>query len=191
MNLIEGTLHGAARKGAGRTRRAICGTLLAAAAFLGGCGFEPLMGKNHPDVQSGMERIRVAMIPDRSGQILRNLLLDSLTPRGLQGPEIYVLAVNLYEPRREVAIRRDDTASRLAYTASATFHLSDRQQRRTVFTGSSAVETTYEVTNSEYATLASQASARDRALQEVSADIRQQIATFLAGKAPPMPEPRR
>lgn len=159
--------------------------LLFGAALLWGCGFEPLMGQvSHPAVQGDMQRIQVATIPERSGQILRNYLLDSLTPRGVQGPPLYTLTVQLSEPRREVAIRRDDTASRLAYTASAAFTLHDRS-RRVVYSGSSSSETTYEVTNSEFATLSSQASARDRALQEVSVDIRQQLATFLAGKAPP------
>jgi LPS-assembly lipoprotein len=155
------------------------------------CGFEPLMGQsNHPQVQQNMERVRINSIPDRSGQILRNYLLDGLTPRGMQGPELYTLDISLTEPRREVAIRRDDTASRLSYTASVTFRLYDRTARSEVFIGTSLSETTYEVTNSEFATLSSQASARDRALQEVSADIRQQIATFFAGKAPRY-EPQR
>ena len=162
---------------------------LVAALLLPGCGFEPLMSQTaHPQVQSEMQRIRISMIPDRSGQVLRNYLLDALTPRGIQGQELYVLSVRLTEPRREVAIRRDDTASRLSYSASASFRLTDRAGRP-VFSGSSVSETTYEVTTSEFATLSSQASARDRALQEVSGDIRQQIAVFLAGKAPPQERP--
>jgi LPS-assembly lipoprotein len=166
-------------------------TAYATVAVLGGCGFEPLMGQsNHPHVQSGLERIRIAPIADRSGQILRNYLLDGLTPRGLQGSDLYVLTVTLIEPRREVAIRRDDTASRLGYTAAVSFVLYERSTESRVFGGASLSETTYEVTSSEFATLSSQASARDRALQEVSMDIRQQLATFFAGKAPRY-EPQR
>lgn len=158
---------------------------LIATLLLAGCGFEPLMGQvSHPQVQAEIERIRVVPIPDRSGQILRNYLLDAMSPRGVRGPELYTLSVNLSEPRREIAIRRDDTASRLAYVASASFMLRD-QSSQVVFSGSSSSETAYEVTNSEYATLSGQSSARDRALLEVSADIRQQIAMFLSGKAPP------
>lgn len=154
------------------------------AAALGGCGFTPLLGTNHPNVQPGLESVRVETIPDRSGQILRNHLIDLLTPRGVQSSQPYALVVRLAEPRREIAIRRDDTASRLAYTATASFQLLDAR-RRSVFSGVAFSETTYEATNSEFATLSSHASARDRALQEVSADIRQQLATFFAGKAPP------
>lgn len=158
---------------------------------LAGCGFEPLMGRAaHPEVQNSLDRIRVAPVADRSGQILRNHLIDALIPRGVQGAEQYVLTITLTEPRREVAIRRDDTASRLSYAASAVFTLYDRSARRNVFGGTSVSETTYEVSTSEFATLSSQASARDRALQEVSHDIRQQIATFFAGKAPRY-EPQR
>ena len=159
--------------------------MLIVAAVLQGCGFEPLMGQSaHPAVQANMQRIRIAAIPERSGQILRNHLLEALTPRGLQGGELYTLSVALSEPRREVSIRRDDTASQIAYAASATFVLRDKALRL-AFSGASTAETTYEVTNSEFATLASYASARDRVLQEVSVDIRQQIAMFLEGKAPP------
>jgi LPS-assembly lipoprotein len=153
-----------------------------AVASLSGCGFEPLMSQtSHPRVQKEMQSIRVSTIPDRSGQILRNYLLDALAPKGRQGPELYTLTVRLYEPLQEVAIRRDDTASRLSYTATVSFQLTDPLSTP-VFSGTSLVETTYEVTNSEFATLANQASARDRALQDVSNDVRQQIATFLAGK---------
>lgn len=158
---------------------------LLAEPLLAGCGFQPLMGQvNHPEVQRSFERIRINPIADRSGQILRNYLLDGLTPRGLQGSELYTLSVTLVEPRREIAIRRDDTASRLSYAATVSFMLYDRAAQRPIFAGGSSSETTYAVTNSEFATFASQASARDRALQEVSADIRQQLASFFAGKAP-------
>src|SRR5262245_20835352 len=90
------------------------------ALILAGCGFEPLMSQTaHPQVQRDMQRIRIVMIADRSGQILRNYLLDGMTPRGLQGSELYSLTIRLVEPRREIAIRRDDTASRLSYSATA------------------------------------------------------------------------
>lgn len=171
----------------GGIERAFGFACLYLAFALSACGFQPLMSQTaHPQVQQEMQRIRIDMIPDRSGQILRNYLLDGMTPRGIQGSELYSLSIRLLEPRRELAIRRDDTASRLSYSATATFSLRDRS--RVIFSGSSTSETTYEVTTSELATLSGQASARDRALQEVSADIRQQIATYLAGKAPPQEE---
>lgn len=155
-----------------------------------GCGFEPLMGqRKNLQVSEELSQIRVEMIADRSGQILRNYLLDDLTPRGAEGRERYSLRVILSEPRREVAISRDNTASVVAYSASVSFALAerfvaaDRSRPPASFAGTSYSQSTYVVTNSEFATLSSFNSARDRVLQDVSADIRQQVADYLAQAA--------
>jgi LPS-assembly lipoprotein len=154
---------------------------------LGGCGFQPMMSREtNPAVQENLAKIRIDTIPDRSGQILRNYLLDDLTPRGVQGLAQYRLVVLLTEPRRDAAIQRDNTASRIIYSASTSFQLVDQTASRVVFVGTSSSETTYEVTTSEFATLSSLNGARDRVLQDVSADIRQQIADFF-GRAVRVP----
>src|SRR3954463_16244560 len=121
---------------------------------LAGCGFQPLMGRQQsPEVQEAMAQIRVDMISDRPGQVLRNYLLDDLTPRGTEGRERYRLLVGLSEPRREVALSRDNTASVVAYIATATFTLVDTSTRTTAFNGVSTSQSTYLITNSEFATL--------------------------------------
>lgn len=149
------------------------------ALALSACGFQPLLGGTNMAAQEQLERIRIGIIADRSGQILRNYLVDDLTPRGVRTPAAYQLQVRLSEPQREVAIRRDDSASRISYSASATFQLLDAVGRP-LFSGNSQSETTFEVTNSEFATLSGLTSARDRVLQEVSADIRLQLAEYFS-----------
>ncbi len=159
-------------------RRCVLAAALATSCV--GCGFQPLMARpDSPAVQGNLAQIRVDMIPDRSGQILRNYLLDDIVPKGVRNPR-YRLQVDLTEPRREVAIQRDNTASRVAYSATAVFRLIDMQRGGPVFSGVSVSETTYEVTTSEFATLSSLNGARERALQDVSADIRQQLADFFS-----------
>ena len=154
------------------------------AGVCAGCGFRPLLGEtSNPQVRENLAQVKVDMILDRSGQILRNYLIDDLNPNGVQGSARYSLRVVLVEPRREAAIQRDNTASRITYSASATFTLFDTTRRVYVFSGSSVSETTYEVTTSEYATVSSLNGARDRVLQDVSADIRQQVADFFAVSA--------
>jgi LPS-assembly lipoprotein len=151
------------------------------AALCGACGFKPLLGQeSNPFVQESLAHTKVETILDRSGQILRNYLMDDLSPKGVQAPVRYRLQVLLTEPRRDAAIQRDNTASRIAYSASVTFRLYDEQRRGYIFQGTSISETTYEVTTSEYATVSSLTGARDRVLQDVSADIRQQLADFFA-----------
>ena len=148
-------------------------------AALSACGFEPLhrdMGRGSP--VEALATIRIEPVADRSGQILRNYLLDRISPRGTPARPEYVLRIRLEEPRQTLALRRDDVISRVSYSVTATFDLLDMSGRR-VFGGSSSYSTDYEVTNSEFATTISAQNARDRVLELVGDDIRNQLAIRL------------
>ncbi|MCZ8312799.1 MAG: LPS assembly lipoprotein LptE [Magnetospirillum sp.] len=147
------------------------------AVALAGCGFQPLLGRagDSADAIEQLSAIRIEPIPDRSGQVLRNALLDRITPQGQTQASRYVLRIRLSEPRQTILLRRDDIISRSSYTANATFELRDMQGRR-VFSGSSSFITDYEITASEFATRTSLENARDRVLELVADDIRNQLA---------------
>lgn len=152
-------------------------------ALLSGCGFHPLVGRSSVgDAADELARIRVSLIENRSGQMLRNQLTQDLAPRGDAVGSRYTLEVRLQEPRQEIALNRDESASRIAYTANATFSLRDNQGR-SLFGGSSSSSSTFEATNSEFAAISGQLGARDRAIQELSADIRQQLAAYFGRAA--------
>jgi LPS-assembly lipoprotein len=147
------------------------------AAGLSGCGFEPLLGRagDSADAIEQLSAIRIESIPDRSGQVLRNALLDRLTPQGQVPGARYVLRIRLSEPRQAILLRRDDVISRSSYSAQATFDLRDAQGQR-VFSGSSTFTTDYEIASSEFATRTSLENARDRVMELVASDIRNQLA---------------
>lgn len=155
-------------------RRTFAACVLAAA--LAGCGFEPLHAQR--GAVAALPPIQIVPIPERSGQILRNYLLDRMAPRGESGSQAYTLVIRLSEPRQILALRRDDVISRLGYGAVATYELIDAAGKRVV-SGSSSYSTDYEITNSEFATLAAQQNARERVLELVADDIRNQIAIEL------------
>jgi LPS-assembly lipoprotein len=151
-----------------------------AAGALAGCGFEPLHAtRGGANVAADLAAIRIEPIADRSGQILRNYLLDRLTPRGTPERAEYVLRVQMQEPRQILALRRDDVISRVGYSASVSFVLLDGSGRR-VTGGISAHSTDYEVTNSEFATLMALQNARERVLELVGDDIRNQLAVHFS-----------
>lgn len=156
-----------------RSDRRILLRLFVTAPLLAACGFEPL------HVQRGsaaaLPPIRIEPIPERAGQILRNYLLDRMAPRGEGGAQAYTLSIRLFEPRQVLALRRDDVISRMGYSAVASYELIDAAGKRVVV-GNSSYSTDYEITNSEFATLAAQQNARDRVLELVADDIRNQIA---------------
>ncbi len=156
--------------------------LLAAAPLLAACGFEPLHAQR--GVVAALPPIRIDPIPDRPGQILRNYLLDRLAPRGEGGGQAYTLSIRLFEPRQVLALRRDDIISRMGYSAVASYELLDAAGKRVV-AGSSSYSTDYEITNSEFATLAAQQNARERVLELVADDIRNQIAVQLRAQDRP------
>jgi LPS-assembly lipoprotein len=149
---------------------------------LAGCGFEPIhAARSGKDVTGELAAVRVGPIPERSGQVLRNYLLDRLTPLGQRPSSQYVLNVRLNEPRQTLALRRDDIISRASYSATASFELLDGAGKR-VTGGVSSFSTDYEITSSEYATLVSLQSARDRVLELVGDDIRGQLAAFFRSR---------
>jgi LPS-assembly lipoprotein len=149
---------------------------------LAACGFEPIHAtRQGREINRDLAGIRIAPIPDRSGQLLRNYLLDRLTPQGQVAAASYTLTIQLIEPRQTLALRRDDVISRSSYTATASFTLVDASGKRVV-SGASNFSTDYEITSSEYATLISLQNARDRVLEIVSDDIRSQLAAYFYTK---------
>lgn len=177
-------------------RFSVCAAL-AAALPLAGCGFQPLYGRTAAGASAVDElaAIQVEQIPDRSGQILRNSLRDLLNPNGQALPARYRLRVRIIEPRQELALQRNDTIARVGYGVVATYVLVDAAGRN-LTSGASALSTNFEVSDSQYATLSSRNSARDRVMAQIGEDIRDQLAIFLGGRAPqasapPGPAPQR
>lgn len=152
---------------------------LAVAAALGACGFEPLYGRfNDRSITDQLAGIKIGMIENRSGQILRNQLIDGLSPRGQPDRPTHTLAVELLEPRpQDLGVARDDTVVRYSYSTTAVFKLSDTTGR-VVLIGQSNSTSSYEVTNSEFATVAGRNNARDRVLEEIAHDVKVQLAVY-------------
>lgn len=153
--------------------------LLALFSGLWGCGFEPIYGG-----REGRQRVEalanftVLPIAERSGQVLRNYLIDSMGPTNSTGARKYQLQVRLNESPQVLALRRDEVISRGGYTASATFQVIDRSGR-SLYSGSAAYSTDFEISDSERATYVSRESARDRVMQSIAEDIKLQLAEKL------------
>ena len=101
-------------------RRGLFAVLLAA----GGCGFRPLHAPGGTGTSSAaMAGVRVANIPERSGQILRQALDRRLDPRGSGDSAAHELRVALAMENEPIGFRRDGAASRIRTTARATWRL--------------------------------------------------------------------
>lgn len=164
-------------------RRIFLGAAAATPLALSACGFEPLYGRfGNSSIADDLAGIKVQLIANRSGQILRNHLLDGLTPRGEPARPAYTLRVELIEPLpQDLGITRNETVVRYSYSSVARFLLSDAAGREMLVSEASGLSS-YEVTGSEFATVAGQLNARERVLEEIANEIRSQLAVWFRSR---------
>ncbi len=159
--------------------------LIVLATFsLAGCGFRPLYddrarGEGLPAAQA-LAATRVAIIPDRQGQILRNAIIQRLG----NGPGVaprYELRVALTIRRELLGVRRDETASRQRLNATADFTLSPLPAGDPVFAGRAyAVDAFNIMPNEFFAAQLSGEAAEARVAERLAEDIVARIAAFYA-----------
>ncbi len=161
--------------------------VVVAVAVLGlpGCGWRPVYGGAHGaatgPASAGLAETSVALIPERSGQLLRQAL-QSRFDRGTGGiGQRYELAVNgLAISGEPLAIQRDNTTSRVRLVGVAPWTLvSLGPQRRTLTSGQARVIDGYNVINQQYfaSDLESEAVQR-RMVDALAEQITLRIATY-------------
>src|SRR5690606_18495150 len=93
---------------------------------LAGCGFKPLYGRNSGggEVVPEFAQIAIEQPDDRGEQLLRNRLLDILTPKGAPDRPRYLLKYQITESLGSVFVTRAEeiTRSNLRITVSAVLH---------------------------------------------------------------------
>ena len=155
-----------------------------AAALLGGCGFQPLYGDKDYGAAGGQElaTVKVNTIPDRSGQILHYFLLDRINPHGRPATVLYSLDIQLVEQKSNVGIIKDSTATLGQLGNTANYTLYDLKKKAAVQSGRSRSFTSFQIVQSQFATLAAEKDARERTLREIADDITTKVAVFLASQ---------
>ncbi|MBL8675563.1 MAG: hypothetical protein JNL07_11790 [Rhodospirillales bacterium] len=167
-----------------RAVAALAGMSLAVAA----CGFEPLYGERagtppagpyaQPEgVRGDLAGTRVAMIPDRRGQYLRNALVDRLNPNGEPERPTYYLMIRLHEEQEAVLVKSDETSTATNLRLVADFEIRD-PQGAALTTGYSRAITRFNTVQSQYANIEGERNARERASRELAEDIRAKLAVF-------------
>ena len=128
----------------------------------------------------GLATIRIAPIADRIGQQLHNLLLDKLTPLGPPAAPRYLLRVILHETLQNLAVRKDDVATRANLVMKAKFNLVRVRDDAILLSNNSISANSYNILSQVFATLSVENDARARAVRELSDQIRTQIAIYLS-----------
>jgi LPS-assembly lipoprotein len=166
-----------------RHRAALCAAFLLA---LSACGFQPLYQKNSAGgaVSDDLGRVKIVNIKtrkrehDRLAQKFHNLLLDRLNPNGRPQQPGYTLNITMGVGKEETGIQITDDATRARLTVTASFTLRDIAVNKDALTGSERSVNSYNIVDSEFATLSAEADASDRAIRELSDAIKLRIGVY-------------
>lgn len=157
--------------------------------LLAGCGFEPLyVQKKHDNawyfngefdtsISSEMSQIKVEAIAERFGQIVRNELIDSLTPRGVPSRPKYRLYVYLTDKTvTQQAMRKDITATREKVSYRVEYNLNEGDE--ILLRGNSVIDVGYDVLANPYSTTMAQKKTEKDAAKIIANDISLRLGAY-------------
>ncbi len=163
----------------GPTAALLIGIALAQSA----CGFTPLYGGADSQAISPVDHlaaVRISPLPDRIGQQMHNLLRDRLNPIGQPSKPDYELDLRILESRRELGIRKDETATRANLNLAVKFTLKSTHTGKTLYSDRVSSVSSYNILTSPFATGFSEADARRRALREIADGIRTRLGIYFS-----------
>ncbi len=165
--------------------------ILAFVLALGACGFEPLYVERHSDekwyykgqfdtsITQEMAKIKVEPIAERIGQLVRQDLLDSLTPKGAPDRPQYRLKITDVEKSvTEQAMRDDITATRERVEYKLKYALFDAASGEKLVEGDSLALLGYDIMANPYSTTFSQKKAQKDAAKIIANDIALRIGAY-------------
>ncbi len=156
------------------------------AAALAGCGFQPLYGEVSEGgrvVADDLAAVRVAVVADRPGQQLRNLLLERLNPGGRPAEPTHRLTVDLDESEGSLATVDDGTVTRARLVVTAKARLIELASSEVVLERRHRATASYNIQDDLFGSEVSVDSARERSLRDISEQIRRELALYFQTRA--------
>ena len=159
--------------------------LLLMVAPLGGCGLHPLYaGGQGGAVAVSLRAIEVAPIDERAGWLVRNALVDRISP---SGPAQYRLELKLDDSISSFGIRGDSAATRERRTIRARYRLVAIATGQTVLDATAGADAGIDVVSSPYATVAAEETATERLAEVLADQIVARLGLFMASGVKPDP----
>lgn len=164
--------------------------LAALIVFISGCGFEPLYVEKTSDsdwyydndfdtgIREEMASVKVELIKDRIGQLIRNDLLDKLTPKGTpQSPKYYLSVINVDKTEIDQALRNDITATRKKVIYKVDYVLKDKEHKQLI-KGNSVAYLGYDILRDPYSTTFAQKKNEKNAAKIIANDISLRLGAY-------------
>ncbi len=158
---------------------------------LGACGFRPLNARGGRPGTDGaaaseLAAVRVGVIPDRNGQLLRRDIQDGLASGGAGTAARYDLKVALQIGADPQGFRRDGTPSRIRLNVVAPWSLYTMAVPPVLVAGGTerAFDAFNLPDNQFFAADASQDAAQRRLVRRIADDVVEKVAVALSGRTP-------
>ena len=150
--------------------------------LLSACGFSPLYvqrertdgwyynSKFDTSISDEMRQVKVEPIANRFGQLIRNNLIDNLTPTGVPSKPKYRLYVKLNSKNVYLqALREDISATREMAVYRVGYSM--KEGDKLLFESESIAYVSYDILNNPYSTTMAQKKAEKEAAKIISDDI--------------------
>ena len=159
-----------------------------AALVVAGCGFRPVYGARNDLAMSGqgeLAAIDVGLIPERTGQLLRQALQQRMNRSDDAPAKRYQLTVSLGISGDAIGIQQDSTATRLRQVATAAWSLKMLDPARTlVANGTARALDGVNIIDQQYFAADLEGEAAQRRITDAVADqITLQVAAFFARRS--------
>ncbi len=165
-------------------------SLITVFVLLCACGFEPLYVQRttkdskwffgdefDSSITNEMAKVKIEPIADRFGQLIKNQLLDSITPLGQPENPKYKLFVKVLPKEVSQQALRDDitaTRERIKYTVDYWMEA----QNEVLLNGSSFAFTSYDILSNPYSTTMSGKKAEKEAASIIANDILLRLGAY-------------
>jgi len=163
---------------------------MALVVLISGCGFEPLYVEKTSDsqwyydnefdtsIKDEMASVKVELIQDRIGQLIRNDLLDKLTPKGEpKSPKYYLKVTNIDKSEIDQALRNDITATRKKVIYKVYYTLSNQEHQK-MLNGNSVAYLGYDILRDPYSTTFAQKKNEKNAAKIIANDISLRLGAY-------------
>jgi LPS-assembly lipoprotein len=148
----------------------------------GSDGFRPLYGTTASGVglEEKMAQVRIAPIPSRVGQRIRNELIFQSTGGGTPPTPLYTLEIAITESVTSTLVQSTGESLSQIYNLNASFRLVSIKDKQVLFQGTSQGRAGFERFTSIYSNVRAREDAENRAAKTVAEEIKGRLAARLS-----------
>lgn len=147
-----------------------------------GCGFQPLYkkgGVEEQPIHAQLAAVRIGIIPDRTGQHLRNRLEQMFRSSGV-APERYRLHIDLSENRNGHGFQKGGFATQAFLRVTASVDV--QKKGESIWRDTVQARVSWNLLSEEYASMISERDARRRAMEMLATGIFRTVSVYFSSK---------